>query len=256
MVKAAFFDIDGTLVSFRTHRISKGTELAIRMLRKKGIHTFIATGRPNCLIPTMPVAFDGFVTMNGGYCFIGEDVVYKNPIPMEESLLWLKYARANDICTLVFTDHEMFVNTLCDPVANALSEEIKFSMPPLLSLEEMSSKEAYQFIAVMNPDRDKDVLSFLPNCRLPRWHPKFADLIQANNSKAVGIESIIRPLGISRQECICFGDGANDIEMLEYCGMGVAMGNAEDVVKAHADLVTTSVDEEGIAHALHELRII
>lgn len=187
---------------------------------------------------------------------MGDKIVYKNPIPAEESLLWLKYVKDNDICTLVFTDHEMFVNTLCNPIANALSEEIKFSMPPLLPLEEMSRKEAYQFIAIMDSDRDNEVLSFLPNCRLPRWHPKFADLIHANNSKAVGIESIISHLGINRQECICFGDGANDIEMLEYCGIGVAMGNAEDKVKNHADFITTSVDEEGISHALYKLGII
>ena len=96
----------------------------------------------------------------------------------------------------------------------------------------------------------------LPHCRLPRWHPQFSDLVNANNSKASGIESILRHFGIKKEECIAFGDGGNDIEMLEYCGIGVAMGNADDSVKAHADYVTTSVDEEGIEHALLSLDII
>jgi hydroxymethylpyrimidine pyrophosphatase-like HAD family hydrolase len=96
----------------------------------------------------------------------------------------------------------------------------------------------------------------LPHCRLPRWHPGFSDLVNADNSKAIGIDCILHHYGIDRNECIGFGDGGNDIEMLEYCGIGVAMGNADDSVKSHADFVTTSVDEEGIEHALTALNII
>ena len=256
MIKAAFFDIDGTLVSFHTHKVSQGTVRAFDKLNKKGIKTFISTGRPECLIPQMPLSFDGYVTMNGGYCFMGEQVTYKNPLPQEEADRWLRYVGENNLCTMLFSDHEMFVNTLTDPQALALQEEIKFQMPPLLHLDEMFGREAYQFIAIMGAECDEEVLSLLPHCRLPRWHAQFCDLINQNNSKAVGIESLISRLGIQREECICFGDGSNDIEMQEYCGIGVAMGNAADDVKTHADYVTTSVDEEGIAHALYELRII
>ncbi len=91
---------------------------------------------------------------------------------------------------------------------------------------------------------------------LPRWHPQFSDLVNADNSKATGIDSILHHYGIDRNECIGFGDGGNDIEMLDFCGIGVAMGNADDNVKAHADYVTTSVDDEGIANALRQLHII
>ncbi len=256
MIKAAFFDIDGTLVSFHTHQVSQGTKRAFAALHAKGIRTFISTGRPECLIPKMPLSFDGYVTMNGGYCYMNDRITYKNPLPQDEADRWLQYVGENGLCTMLFTDHEMYVNTLEDATAIALQEALEFQMPPRLPLEEMVGKEAYQYIAIMEPDCDAEVLSLLPHCRLPRWHPQFCDIISQNNSKAVGIESIISTLGINREECICFGDGNNDIEMLEYCGIGVAMGNANDEVKAHADYVTTSVDEEGIAHALYELRII
>ena len=81
-------------------------------------------------------------------------------------------------------------------------------------------------------------------------------MVHMDNSKAVGIESVLRHFGLDRSECIAFGDGGNDIEMLEYCGIGVAMGNADDTVKQHADHVTTSVDDEGIEQALIDLHII
>lgn len=253
MIKAAFFDIDGTLVSFKTHQVSEGTIRAFDMLHARGVRTFISTGRPYCLLPQMPLQFDGYVTMNGGYCFMGERVCYKNPIPQGDTDRWVRYAMERDLCTMIFTEHGMFVNKLDDPMGVAISEEVKIDIPPLLATERMLGMEAYQFIAVMEPEEDARVLELLPHCRLPRWHEHFSDLINCNNSKAVGIESIIAPLGIKPEECIAFGDGANDIEMLQYCGIGVAMGNAKDEVKQAANYVTTSVDEEGVLHAVETL---
>ena len=256
MIKAAFFDIDGTLLSFKTHLVSPGTIQAFEELHRQGIHTFISSGRPKVLIPPMPVGFDGYVTMNGGYCFVGNQVLLRNPIPQEETDRWLQYAEQENLCTMIFTEHEMYVNTHSDPVANAIRNQLEFQMPPLLPTLQMMGRETFQVIAIMPAQRDNDVLQMLPHCRLPRWHPQFSDLVNADNSKATGIDSILHHYGIDRNECIGFGDGGNDIEMLDFCGIGVAMGNADDNVKAHADYVTTSVDDEGIANALRQLHII
>ena len=256
MIKAAFFDIDGTLLSFKTHLVSPGTIQAFEELHRQGIHTFISSGRPKVLIPPMPVGFDGYVTMNGGYCFVGNQVLLRNPIPQQETDRWLQYAEQENLCTMIFTEHEMFVNTHSNPVANAIRNQLEFQMPPLLPIRQMMGRETFQVIAIMPAERDNDVLQMLPHCRLPRWHPQFSDLVNADNSKATGIDSILHHYGIDRNECIGFGDGGNDIEMLDFCGIGVAMGNADDNVKAHADYVTTSVDDEGIANALRELHII
>ena len=256
MIKAAFFDIDGTLLSFKTHLVSPGTIQAFEELHRQGIHTFISSGRPKVLIPPMPVGFDGYVTMNGVYCFVGNQVLLRNPIPQQETDRWLQYAEQENLCTMIFTEHEMYVNTHSNPVANAIRNQLEFQMPPLLPTRQMMGRETFQVIAIMPAERDNDVLQMLPHCRLPRWHPQFSDLVNADNSKATGIDSILHHYGIDRNECIGFGDGGNDIEMLDFCGIGVAMGNADDNVKAHADYVTTSVDDEGIANALRQLHII
>ena len=252
-IRAAFFDIDGTLLSFRTHRVSPGTVEAFDILHRAGVRTFIASGRPQVLFPAMPLRFEGCVTMNGGYCFIGDRVVLSNPIPQEESDRWLQYAMEKNLCTMVFTDREMYVNRLDDPVANAIRDQLEFTMPPQLDTRRMLGLTAYQIIAVMPAGQDKEVEAMLPHCRLPRWHPQFSDMVNRENSKAAGIEAVIRHFGIRREECMAFGDGGNDIEMLEYCGVGVAMGNANDEVKRHADHVTASVDEEGILCAVREI---
>lgn len=256
MVKAAFFDIDGTLLSFRTHKVSAGTVEAFEALHRQGIRTFISSGRPKVLIPEMPIAFDGYVTMNGGYCFSGDKVLLRNPIPQEETDRWLRYAMDKGLCTMIFTEDEMYINRLDDPVANAIRDQLEFTMPPQLDATLMLGRETFQIITVMPAEKDAEVADMLPHCRLPRWHPEFSDLVNRENSKASGIEAILRHFGLQRSECIAFGDGGNDIEMLEYCGIGVAMGNADEEVQQHADYVTTSVDEEGILHALKALKVI
>ena len=253
MIKAAFFDIDGTLLSFKTHQVSPGTIRAFQALHEQGVLTFIASGRPKVLIPDMPVSFDGYVTMNGGYCFVGDQVLLRNPIPQGETDRWLHYAQDNGLCTMLFTEHEMAINTLDDPVANAIHRQLEFEMPPLRPIEEMYGSEVFQIIAVMPAERDAEVLELLPHCRLPRWHPQFSDLVHMDNSKAVGIECVLNHFGIGCEECIAFGDGGNDIEMLQWAGTGVAMGNAADEVKAAADMVTTDVDNEGIENAINKL---
>ena len=76
------------------------------------------------------------------------------------------------------------------------------------------------------------------------------------NTKQKGIDEIIRHFGIRLEETMAFGDGGNDVSMLRHAAIGVAMGNAVDEVKEHANYITTSVDENGIANALKHFSII
>ena len=252
MIKAAFFDIDGTLLSFTTHRVSDGTVRAFDRLHRAGVRTFISSGRPLVLIPPMPVTFEAHITMNGGLVFTPDKVLLSNPIPHEDTDAWLDFAKANNICTMIFTADSMM---LAQPneAGMKLRDQLEFTMPPVVDIEEMRGKEAYQIIALMPPQTDAAVQSILPHCRLPRWHPAFTDIVANGNSKAAGMEAICRHFGIQQDDTIAFGDGGNDIEMLQWAGIGIAMGNAAQEVKDAADMVTTSVDEEGIEQAINEL---
>ena len=122
MIKAAFFDIDGTLLSFKTHRVSEGTVRAFRTLHNNGVRTFISSGRPMILIPEMPVSFDAYITMNGGLVFTSEGkVLLSNPIPHEDSESWLDFAKQHNLCTMVFTKDGMNHLGLYDPKAGTVS---------------------------------------------------------------------------------------------------------------------------------------
>ena len=134
-----------------------------------------------------------------------------------------------------------------------IREQLEFEMPPFVPIDAMRGVEAYQLIAIMPSEMDKEVGNMLSHCRLPRWHPAFTDIVAAGNSKAAGMEAVCRHFGIRQDETLAFGDGGDDIEMLQWAGIGVAMGNAADTVKAHADRVTTDVDHEGIETAVNQL---
>ena len=252
MIKAAFFDIDGTLLSFTTHRVSAGTIRAFDRLHRAGVRTFLSTGRPEVLIPKMPVTFEAKITMNGGLVFTSNEVLFSNPIPNDELQSWLDIAKDKHLCTMIFTKNNMF---LAQPneVGIKLRNQLEFEMPPVVELDSLRKETAYQIIAIMPGEMDNTVGKMLPHCRLPRWHPYFTDIVAFDNSKARGMEAICQHYGILQEETIAFGDGANDIEMLEWAGSGIAMGNADEGVKKHANMVTTDVDNEGIENAVNEI---
>lgn len=98
MIKAIFFDIDGTLVSFRTHTVPESTRKALKRLRAQGIKLFIATGRPKLLIDTLnDLEFDGYITLNGAYCFTADHHdIYKGSIPHSDIEQLVAYCRNHD----------------------------------------------------------------------------------------------------------------------------------------------------------------
>jgi len=150
---------------------------------------------------------------------------------------------------------ELYVNHIDEPTLR-FQRQLAFEMPQIIENYKLIGREVYQFIAMQSEEKDSIVQDLLPHCRLPRWNPLFSDLIPADNSKAEGMKRILAYCGLTREESMSFGDGGNDIEMIEYAGVGVAMGNASNEVKAYADYVTTNVDNEGICNALKALKVI
>ncbi|MBQ9418506.1 MAG: HAD family hydrolase [Bacteroidales bacterium] len=253
MIRAAFFDIDGTLLSFRTHQVSAGTLRAISKLRQNGTQIFLSTGRPKVLIPPLPFEVDGLITMNGALVLgkRGEHLL-SNPIPQTDTEHWIDYAAQHKLCTMLFTADSMIASQI-NAAGIALRDQLGFTMPPVADIQSLHGIETFQIIALMEANRDGEVSALLPNCRLPRWHPQFTDIVARGNSKARGMEVLCHQVGIAQADTIAFGDGANDIEMLRWAGIGIAMGNASPEVKQAADLVTADADHEGIEQTINQL---
>lgn len=103
---------------------------------------------------------------------------------------------------------------------------------------------------------EHELMERIPSCTSGRWHPAFTDITAKGADKGEGIMAMAAHLGLNPQHTMAFGDGGNDTSMIKAAGIGVAMGNALESLKAEADYVTTSVDDDGALDALRHFELI
>ncbi|MDR0795258.1 MAG: Cof-type HAD-IIB family hydrolase [Tannerella sp.] len=257
-IQAVFFDIDGTLVSFKTHSIPPSTKAAINQLRNKGIKVVIATGRSlSDIINLEGLTFDGFITANGAYCADSEGVVIaQNPISRESLDRLAIYMKEKPFSCSFMTDKGNFINHI-DDLMLSLSKLVKVPLPPEKPVAEILKHTIYQLDAFIDAERETELLTHvLTDCIGCRWHPIFVDFNDQNCSKATGMDRMMDYFGLSAAHTMAFGDGGNDISMLQHATIGVAMGNAKVNVKAAADYVSTTVDDNGVANALKRFNLL
>lgn len=260
MIKAIFFDIDGTLLSFKTHQVPDSTQQAFQLLKEKDIKVFVSTGRSfNQLGHIRYLDFDGFITFNGGYCVTkDEQVIYKNNIIQEDIRSLLDYAKHHPELTFSFmSDKEISLNQVTPEVLK-MYQQVNVNTPPIRNYENNFDLESVMQINVfINPEQEAEFMeNVMPNSVASRWTPIFADVNPMGQSKKVGIDVFLEHFGIALSETMSFGDGGNDITMLAHTQIGIAMGNANPEVKEIADYITDDVDSNGIWNALKYFEVI
>lgn len=259
MTKAVFFDIDGTLVSYKTHRIPSSAKEALTQLRNKGIKVFIATGRPFAAVNNLEdCVFDGFITVNGAYCMTADkEPIFKQPIPAEQIRSFLAYQKTTGAFPcMAATEREMYINFVNQDVKDVF-KLINFPHPQMKHLEELEGQDVYQLVAFFKEDKEKEIMkNVLPGCETARWYPLFTDIVSKGISKQIGIDKVLEYYGFQLDEAIAFGDGGNDVQMLRHVPRSIAMGNATEEVKSHASYVTDSVDDHGIWNALKHFGVL
>jgi len=259
MIHSIFFDIDGTLVSFKTHSVPESAAKAIKACQAKGIKVFLCTGRPKVLVqdfshPQMGnIHFDGVVAQNGCYCATGDEtVIYQSNIDSKDIRALVHYLEENEPFPVsLMTRNNVYINYINKDVTD-LSEFLGVDLPvirPLQTVEEdVMQVNIYGDLQL----EEKLMNEVFTNCESSRWHPHFADVTPKGNSKKTGIEKILKHFNLDCEGTMAFGDGGNDVPMLEYVQVGVAMGNSDDpkVLEA-ASHIAPSVDDDGIARFLH-----
>lgn len=256
-IKAVFFDIDGTLVSFDTHTIPASTIEAISILRAKGIKTFIATGRPKTIVNNLgDIPFDGYVTLNGGVCFLNGEIVYERTIPQEDINALIDYNKTHDRYSCIYVVEDKMILTDRQPIVNDVMKLLNIKMPIEGDADDIRGRKVYQVLGFFPVEEETRIMSVMPGSETTRWTDSFADIIPRNSCKSVGISHIIEKMNITPDECMAFGDGGNDMGMLQYVGTGIAMGNASPSVKSVSDYVTDDIDADGIYKALKHFSLI
>jgi len=255
--QAIFFDIDGTLVSFKTHSIPASAKTAIHRLKNKGIKVIISTGRSFSEIDNLEdLEFDGYITANGTHCIDSRGEIIAQHLLSKESLGKIAlYLEENPFPCAFMTNKGSFINFSDDQVLS-MNQLVNIPTPPVKPVSEMIEYDVYQLSAFIDPKQELELINILADCDSSRWHPAFTDIYVKSCSKATGMDHFLTYFNIDLEYTIAFGDGGNDISMLKHAAIGVAMGNGTDAVKAVADYVTDSVDEDGIFRALKHFEIL
>jgi len=258
-IKAIFFDIDGTLLSFKTHQVPDSTREALRALKAKGIKIFISTGRSiNSLDQLRSLDFDGYITFNGGYCVSKEnEVIYSNPIPRQDIDALIDYTLAVEPLGIAFMSaKEIRINQDSQEI-RAMYRSLHLIPPPLVDYTTLARDQILQVNLFIDPAKEARLMpAIMPNSLASRWTDLFADVNAKGQSKKVGIDVFLKHYGLDISQTMAFGDGGNDISMLQHVQIGVAMGNANENVKEIADYITSTVDDNGILNALQHYAIL
>lgn len=259
-IKALFFDVDGTLVSFKTHSIPTSTIESLKEAKRNGVKIIIATGRPYFIINNLdeikPLV-DGWITTNGAHCFIGDKTIYLQAIESKTVHWILEECAMREIPCLVVGTHSLCTHYFNKEANDWFVQLLNIDCQELSHpLDEVLRQPIIQLTTYLPEEQQKEI--FPPtNQYLPtRWHPAFNDITSPHADKGIALEAMTKALGLSIEETAAFGDGGNDLPMIRKAGIGIAMGNSMPEVQGEADYITSSVDDDGIKNALHRFGVI
>ena len=257
MIKAAFFDIDGTIFSHFTKQVPPSAIQALRELQDRGVLRIAATGRHLLELQDMDLLkydFDGYITLNGQICLDRQyNVIYGNPFTDGDRDALIRLFEHKEMPLILMEKDRMYINYVDEHVVRA-HEDIYTRIP---DIREYRGDILYMSAAYCMKDREDFLARQIGDCTFTRWSRHGVDIIPRGADKVSGIEQFLAYTGIRREEAMAFGDGENDVAMLEYAAVGVALGNAKnEQIKAAADYVTDHIDEDGLRNALVRFGVI
>ncbi|MBQ7891167.1 MAG: HAD-IIB family hydrolase [Erysipelotrichaceae bacterium] len=249
MIKLAVFDIDNTLIDRTEGYIRPSVIDVFEKLKKKGIYCIIATGRTYNIIQkeVLDLQYDYIICGNGTQIISNDKkIVYEVHIDKETTkLLMNEVKRNNDRMSFEFKSGTFNIGIFELIHKNILSEINLDKELPTVGMG-ILEEENVQHYRNLFPSLD-----FIDAGMIHHY-----DVVKKGENKKNSLIYLCEKLNIIKEEIIAVGDGVNDIEMIEYAEIGVAMGNACDELKKIADIVTTSVVEDGIKEVFEKLKII
>lgn len=262
MIKLALFDIDGTLYDEKNRAYPASAVKALKKLHDNGILVAAATGRPPftaAALRQVGIPLDYLVCSNGHLVLDGGGTVLESKVfPPEMSQEVWDYCRKHRIgllwkypdCTYVYRNDPEFDKIFAKGAKKASGVFYDNQRVHL-------SRFPNGGCLACGPETLEDFnCQFAGRCRGVDINGRSSDLILWNVDKRYGVELLLDRLGIGREECIAFGDNRNDMEIIRYVGIGVAMGNGEEELKRVSSYVTAAVDDDGIRKGLEHFGLI
>ena len=254
--KIVFFDVDGTLTNEHNRDIPTSTKLAIKALIAKGYIVVAATGRPLSMCKELEaLGIDTFITANGGYVKHKDRIIHK--VPLEQQVLQevMAFAEEQNDGLSFYTEQFTTNGVRKKEILVALNETFWLEDYPLLN-PDIHEQEVFLLCLYAHDETVNQYMKRFPQLTFKRWHPYIVNVLQEDVCKSLAIRKTLEFFGFEESEAIAFGDGENDVNMLELVGLGIAMGNGSDKIKSIANFVTKKSSEDGIFYALNKYKII
>ena len=258
-IKALFFDIDGTLVSFNTHRIPQSTVDALEQAKKNGVEVYISTGRSKQVINNLGQIehlIDGYITANGARCFVEDTLVSQHAILPSDVKKIIEAADRDNYPAIVVSESSFAIHHYTEEVYEIFCKGLGVDSSVFADVNDLGDEPILQITPFCTLEQEALLMPTLENCTSGRWHPAFTDITARGADKGKGLHAMADYLGLNIEETMAFGDGGNDISIIKEAGVGVAMGNAGEELKQVADFITTPIDEDGVKNALIKYGVI
>ncbi len=253
-------DIDGTLLNDKSE-LTENTKKTIKNAVERGLIFTIASGRPIQGIEGLNKQLNldvPFITYNGAIVVMGKSrqIMYQRELSPNDSNDIVNLAQKYKVTYMVWKDGQLCVPEFSEIVHKYM--QISSVVPVKIDnldnhLENGVTKILWYDTAEKIVEYQNQIGKYLSeNVNFYPSRPCFMEFVDAKASKAIAMEQIGNYYGINQSEMIAVGDGFNDLSMIEYAGLGVAMANAPAQVKERADYITLSNEEDGVAHVINK----
>lgn len=260
--KLIALDLDGTLKNTKNKITSKTREALIKA-QKNGVKIVLASGRPTPGLrhEAKELELDKFggylLSFNGAHVsdYKTKETIYEQTLTIEEAKKAYDRAKEYNLACMTYENNIVVTE---DDEDEYVKVEGNINDIAIVKVENWKKNLKNPIHKVLLTGKPEFVASIIDEFKEPfgdslsiyRSAPFFIEIMAEGIDKAASLDRLAKSLGIKQEEVMAFGDGYNDLSMIEYAGMGVAMNNAVDGVKARANYITLSNDEDGIAYAL------
>lgn len=263
-IRVIVMDVDGTLTN-NEKKITKKTKETLIKAQELGIILILASGRPttglNGLAKELEMdKYQGLlVSYNGSQvvdCATSE-VLFNQPLTVKEVKTILNHIKKLDITPMIDDGKHIYVENIDGFKVEYESKGGNFILKQVDDLEAFVDFKTNKILTSGDPEYLKEIFDEMKNPFIDELNcmftaPFYVEYTAKGIDKANALDTILKPLGYTKDQIIAFGDGQNDASMVAYAGIGVAMENAVDELKEIADFITLSNEEDGIAYALNK----
>lgn len=266
-----FLDVDGTLISYDGIFPASAKE-ALHLARKAGHQMVVCSGRSLCQIKTwFPMELtDGLVTAAGSSVYYQEKLIYSTTFEEEYTRKMVRYFEENQMPFFLQSEEALYSAKWCMASEKALFQEkglkadaveevfgtVEFVDRPWTKpgIEKALYYNCHKEAAQVEKDLDGYFKITDSSFKLSRFCD--GEITRAGIDKSAGMDAYLKYVGIPQENSVAFGDGPNDMEMIQFAGLGIAMGNATKELKSIADKICGDVEEDGLYLAFRELGLL